>query len=44
MSKLIITSDSTCDLSKEILEQYDIKIVPLYINVDGKEFKDGSDK
>lgn len=43
MSKLIITSDSTCDLSKEILEQYDIKIVPLYINVDGKEFKDGVD-
>lgn len=43
MSKLIITSDSTCDLSKELLEQYDIKIVPLYINVDGKEFKDGVD-
>lgn len=43
MSKLIITSDSTCDLSKDILEQYDIKIVPLYINVDGQEFKDGVD-
>ena len=43
MNKLIITSDSTCDLSKDILEQYDIKIVPLYINVDGQEFKDGVD-
>ena len=43
MRKLVITSDSTCDLSKEILDEYDIKIVPLYINVDGKEYKDGVD-
>ncbi|MBR2891121.1 MAG: DegV family protein [Bacilli bacterium] len=43
MRKIVITSDSTCDLEKEILEQYDIKVVPLYINVDGVEYKDGID-
>ena len=35
-----ITADSTCDLSKELVEKYDISIVPLYIIKDGKEYKD----
>ncbi len=38
-----ITSDSTCDLSKEILEKYGIGIVPLYVVKDGKHFRDGVD-
>ena len=33
-----ITADSTCDLSKELVEKYDISIVPLYIIKDGKEY------
>ena len=31
MSKIVISADSTCDLSKELIEKFDIKIVPLYI-------------
>ena len=29
--KIAITSDSTIDLSKELLEQYDIKVLPLQL-------------
>lgn len=36
-----IISDSTCDLSKEILEKYDITIVPLHIVLGENEFLDG---
>lgn len=38
MIKLI--ADSTCDLSNEILELYNISIVPLYITIEGKTYKD----
>ena len=27
-----ITSDSTCDLAKELLEKHDIELFPLYID------------
>ena len=43
MSSIKITADSTCDLSKEIIEKYDIAIVPLYINMDDNSYKDGID-
>lgn len=36
-----ITSDSTCDLSPEILDAYGISIVPLTVIKAGKEYKDG---
>ena len=36
-----ITSDSTCDLSKELLEKYDIAIVPLTVIKDDKAYTDG---
>ena len=35
-----ITSDSTCDLSKELLEKYNITLVPLTIIKDGKAYSD----
>ena len=38
-----ISSDSTCDLSPELLERYDIAITPLCVIKDGKEFHDGVD-
>ena len=38
-----IISDSTCDLSPELLERYDITITPLCVIKDGKEFHDGVD-
>ncbi len=36
-----ILSDSTCDLSQAILDQYDISLVPLTVIKDGVEYKDG---
>ncbi|MBQ8830584.1 MAG: DegV family protein [Oscillospiraceae bacterium] len=39
--KIAITSDSTCDLSKELIEKYDIKIIPLYINKGSESLRDG---
>ena len=35
-----ITADSTCDLSKELLEKYDVSILPLYVVKGGKHYKD----
>lgn len=39
--KIKILSDSTCDLSKELLEQNDITLVPLTVIKNDQEFKDG---
>lgn len=36
-----IISDSTCDLSKELLEKYDIAIIPLHIHLGEEEYEDG---
>lgn len=36
-----IFSDSTCDLSKELVERYDITILPLHILLGEEEFLDG---
>ena len=38
-----IIADSTCDLSPELLERYDIAITPLCVIKDGREFHDGVD-
>ncbi|MBQ8292373.1 MAG: DegV family protein [Bacilli bacterium] len=40
MSKIIIASDSTCDLSPELIKKHDIKIVPLYVNFGTTSYKD----
>lgn len=39
--KIKILSDSTCDLSAELLEKYDITLVPLTIVKNGEAFSDG---
>lgn len=36
-----ITSDSTCDLSQELLDKYDITLIPLTVIKDGKPYLDG---
>ena len=36
-----IIADSTCDLSKDLIEKYDITILPLHINLGDKEYLDG---
>lgn len=37
---IAITADSTCDLSKEIIDRYNITIIPLYINKGSESFRD----
>lgn len=39
--KIKIISDSTCDLSPELIQKYDISIVPLYVLMGDKTQKDG---
>lgn len=41
MSNVKIFADSTCDLSKDLIEANDISIVPLYVGFDDKTYKDG---
>ena len=36
-----IIADSTCDLSKDLLEKNDISVLPLHIVLGDKEYKDG---
>lgn len=38
-----IVTDSTCDLPKEIIERYDIRVVPLFINIGEQGYLDGID-
>lgn len=39
--KIRITADSTCDLSPELLEQYGIRVLPLYVNLGDRTLADG---
>ncbi len=43
MSKIIISSDSTCDLSAELKERYGIKTIPLGITLGTQVYQDGID-
>ena len=38
-----ITSDSTCDLSPELLERYQVTLLPLCVNLGDKSYYDGDD-
>ena len=38
-----IAADSTCDLSKELIDKYGISIIPLHIVLEDKEYRDGVD-
>lgn len=38
-----IISDSTCDLSKELLQKYEVSVLPLHILLGDKECEDGLD-
>ena len=39
--RIKITSDSTCDLSPKLVQQYDIGILPLVVVKDGQHYEDG---
>ena len=41
MGNIRIIADSTCDLSKELLQKYNISIIPLNIVLDMKSYLDG---
>ena len=41
--KILISSDSTCDLSREIIDRYQIRILPMGVTLGDKAFKDGVD-
>ena len=43
MNKIILVADSTCDLSKQLIKERDIKIVPLYVTFDDDVYRDGVD-
>ncbi len=43
MSKIKITCDSTCDLTPELYEKYNVEVVPLSINLNGTYYKDSLD-
>ncbi len=43
MNNIVITSDSTSDLSSELRQRYNISILPLGVTLGGKVYKDGVD-
>lgn len=43
MDKIKLVTDSTCDLTKELLETYHIDVIPLYVNFGDETFSDGVD-
>lgn len=38
-----IVTDSTCDLPREVIDEHGIKVVPLYIHINGKNYLDEID-
>ena len=41
--KIVISADSTCDLSPELIEKYNVKIFPLTVIMEGNIYRDGID-
>ena len=41
--KIKILCDSMCDIPEEISKKEYLEMIPLTINIDGKEYKDGID-
>jgi len=34
MSKIILVADSTCDLGPELIKEYDVRVIPMHINME----------
>ncbi|GLB62115.1 hypothetical protein NCCP133_42440 [Cytobacillus sp. NCCP-133] len=43
MGKIKIVTDSTADLSNEIIAEFDIEVVPLSIHIEGNTYLDRVD-
>ena len=41
MSKIAISLDSACDLTKELIEKFDFKIIPFGVTMGDRFFYDG---
>jgi len=41
MKKIAVVTDSVSDIPEELVKEYNIKVVPLYINFDSRSLKDG---
>gem|GEM_PF-6786535 len=41
MSRIQIFTDSTCDLSEELKQAFQIEVVPLYVVFEGDSYQDG---
>ena len=41
--QIIISSDSTCDLSSELIERYNIRILPMGVTLGDNSYRDGVD-
>ncbi|MDD3400642.1 MAG: DegV family protein [Eubacteriales bacterium] len=40
MNRVILTADSPCDIGKELQQKYSVKLFPLHILIDGKDYLD----
>ena len=38
--RIRISADSTCDLSPELIERYDVEITPLYVRLGDRDLRD----
>ncbi len=43
MHKIKLVTDSTCDLSQQLIKEHDIAVVPLYVIFPGEEYRDNVD-
>ncbi|KEI06631.1 DegV family protein [Clostridium botulinum] len=43
MDKIKIITDSTCDLNKQVIREYDIDVIPLIVNFGEESYVDGVD-
>lgn len=41
MNKIKIITDSTCDLCREVVEKYDVEVIPLLVNFGEESYLDG---
>ena len=44
MEKIAILTDSCCDLSKEVINELDIKVLPFTLTIDGVDYQELKDK
>ena len=41
MSKILLSADSTCDISGELIERSGVRLIPLHIILEEKSYEDG---